>query len=66
MLRVRWCGIVSCPFASISFMRSYKKKSIRIALISTSGWFRLISLLINSTHQMLQAVHHCELVEMFC
>lgn len=60
MLRVLWWGISSCPAPSRSFIKSYRKKSIRIALISDSGYFFRISRRINSTHQMLQPArrHH--------
>ena len=56
MLLVRWWGSVSLPVFSISFIVSYRKKSIRMALILVSGCCLLISLRISSTHQMLHAV----------
>ena len=58
ILLVLWCGAVSCPLASNSFAVSYKKKSIKIALIFASGCSLRISLLMSSTHQMLQATRH--------
>lgn len=42
------------PFASLSFARSYRKKSIRTALMCVSGWFLRISRRMSSTAQMLQ------------
>lgn len=55
MLLVLWWLIASAPFASRSFMVSYRKKSIRIALILASGCSLRISRLMSSTHQMLHA-----------
>jgi hypothetical protein len=48
--------MLSLPAASISFIVSYKKKSIKIAFTFASASCRRISRLISSTHQMLQPV----------
>lgn len=57
MLLVLWCGTVSWPAASFSFIVSYKKKSINMALTLASGCVRRISLRKSSTHQILQALN---------
>lgn len=46
--------MLSFPAASISFIVSYKKKSIKMAFTFASGCCCLISLLISSTHHILQ------------